>query len=311
MQALCAASRDPTLTRSQPQLMMPRVELSAKNFDDPDEVVRLPGLLEEVVEVGGFIVGREVVDPGWRWSKDTKPVVGGEWCEAHHVGLTVSGRWGVALKDGRTLEFRPGDVFDVPAGHDSWTIGDEPCVTLNWTGLRTFFASKALFPERFLATILFTDLVGSTAKVAQLGDTVWTELITHFEQTVRGELERVHGREVDTTGDGVLAIFDGPAVAMRCASRIRSAASRQGLQIRAGIHVGEVESSGSDIRGVAVHEAARVMAAANPDEILVSEATRALSLTSGLEFADRGQHHLKGLEGPRRLYAYIEAKSST
>jgi class 3 adenylate cyclase len=287
------------------------MELSAKNFEDPDEVIRLPGLLEEVVEVGGFIVGREVVDPGWRWSRDTKPVVGGEWCEAHHVGLTVSGRWGVALKDGRALEFRPGDVFDVPAGHDSWTIGDEPCVTLNWTGLRTFFASKALFPERFLATILFTDLVGSTAKVAHLGDTAWTELITHFEQTVRGELERARGREVDTTGDGVLAIFDGPAVAMRCAGRIRSAANGQGLQIRAGIHVGEVESSGSDIRGVAVHEAARVMAVANPDEILVSETTRALSLTSGLEFADRGQHDLKGLEGPRRLHAYLEAKSST
>jgi len=290
--------------------MMPGVDLSAKNFDDPDEVVQLPGLLEEVVEVGGFTVGREVVEPGWRWSRDTKPVVGGEWCEAHHVGLTISGRWGVALKDGRNLEFRPGDVFDVPPGHDSWTIGDEPCVSLSWTGLRTFFASKALFPDRFLATILFTDLVGSTAKVAQVGDTAWADLITHFEQTVRSELDRAHGREVDTTGDGVLAIFDGPAVAMRCASSIRSAAIAQGLQIRAGIHIGEVQSSGSDIRGVAVHEAARVMAAANPEEILVSETTRALSLASGLGFVDRGEHDLKGLDGPRRLYAYMEATPS-
>ncbi len=291
--------------------MMPPMDLSAKNFDEPDEVVRLPGLLEEVVEVGGFVVGRETVDPGWRWSKDTKPIVGGEWCEAHHIGLTVSGRWGVVLKDGRTLEFRPGDVFEVPAGHESWTVGDEPCVTINWTGLRTFFASKALFPERFLATILFTDLVGSTARASELGDTVWTDLLAHLEQTVRGELERTRGREVKTTGDGVLAVFDGPAAAIRCASAIRAAANRQGLRIRAGIHVGEVESSGSDIRGVAVHEAARVMAAADPDEILVSDTTRALALTSGLAFADRGEHQLKGLEGARRLHAYLEESPST
>jgi len=284
------------------------MDLVAKNFDEPDEMVRLPGLLEEVVEVGGFTVGREVVEPGWRWSKDTKPVVGGNWCEAHHIGLTVSGRWGVVLKDGRILEFRPGDVFEVPAGHDSWTIGDEPCVTVNWTGLRTFFASKALLPERFLATILFTDLVGSTAKVVQVGDTAWTELLRHFQQTVRQELERANGREVDNTGDGMLAIFEGPAAAIRCASAIRSMANRQGLQIRAGIHVGEVESSGNGIRGVAVHEAARVMAAASPDEILVSETTRALSLANGLEFADRGEHQLKGLDGARRLHAYLEAQ---
>jgi class 3 adenylate cyclase len=289
--------------------MMPRVDLSAKNFTEPDEVVRLPGLLEEVVEVGGFVVGREVVDPGWRWSTDTKPVVGGEWCEAHHVGLTVSGRWGVALKDGRTLEFGPGDVFEVPAGHDSWTIGDEPCITVNWTGLRTFFASKALFPDRFLATILFTDLVGSTARASELGDAAWTEALARLEHTVRGELERAHGREVKTTGDGVLAVFDGPASAVRCAGAIRSAANRQGLRIRAGIHVGEVESSGSDIRGIAVHEAARVMAAADPDEILVSETTRALSLGNSLEFSDRGEFDLKGIEGPRPLHAYIEAES--
>ncbi len=288
--------------------MMAGMELSAKNFDEPDETIELPGLLEEVVEVGGFVVGREVVAPGWRWSKDTKPVVGGEWCEAHHVGFTMSGRWGVALKDGRTLDFRPGDVFDVPAGHDSWTIGDEPCVTLNWTGLRRFFATKALLPERFLATILFTDIVGSTAKASELGDTVWTKLLAEYEQDVRGELERAHGREVKNTGDGVLAVFEGPASAVRCAAAIRIAANKQGLQIRAGIHVGEVESSGSDIRGIAVHEASRVMAASNPDEILVSEITRALAAQTGLVFEDRGSHELKGLGGSQHLYAFLGAE---
>jgi class 3 adenylate cyclase len=282
------------------------MDLSAKNLDEPDERVELPGLVEDMVEVGGFVVGREVVAPGWRWSTDTRPTVGGEWCEANHVGLTMSGRWGVAMRDGRTMEFRPGDVFDVPAGHDSWTIGDEPCVTLNWTGLRTFFASKAMLPERFLATILFTDIVGSTAKASTLGDHAWAEMLTHYEHIVRSELDRAHGREIKTTGDGVLAVFEGPATALRCAAAIRAAANRQGLQIRCGVHVGEVESTGTDIRGVAVHEAARVMAAAQPDEILASEATRSLSFTSSLGFVDRGEHLLKGLEGPRRLYAYVE-----
>jgi class 3 adenylate cyclase len=287
--------------------MMPVMELSAKNFDEPDEVVELPGLLEEIVEVGGFVVGREVNAPGWRWSADTKPVVGGEWCEAHHVGLTLSGRWGVVMKDGRTIEFRPGDVFNVPPGHDSWTIGDEPCVVVNWAGLRTFFASKAALPERFLATILFTDIVGSTETASAMGDTAWTELLTRYEQIIRAELDRANGREVKTTGDGVLAVFEGPATAIRCADALRSVANTHGLHIRAGIHVGEVESSGSDIRGVAVHEAARVMAAANPDEILVSETTRALSSSGELRFVDRGEHQLKGFEESHRLFAYAGA----
>ena len=285
--------------------MMTAMDLSAKNFDEPDELVELPGLVEEIVEVGGFVIGREVLAPGWRWSTDTKPVVGGEWCDAHHVGLTVSGRWGVILKDGRTLEFRPGDVFDVPAGHDSWTIGDEPCVSISWTGLRRFFASKVLLPERFLATILFTDIVGSTARAAELGDSAWSELLAQHEENVRGELERAHGREVKNTGDGMLAIFEGPASALRCAAAIRSAADRHSLQIRAGVHVGEVESTGNDIRGIAVHEAARVTAAASPDEIWLSEIAKTLTALAAESFEDRGSFELKGLKEPRRLYAYL------
>jgi class 3 adenylate cyclase len=113
---------------------------------------------------------------------------------------------------------------------------------------------------------------------------------------------------VKTTGDGLLAVFEGPASALRCAAAIRTAANRQGLQIRAGIHVVEVESSGTDIRGVAVHEAARVMTASNPDEILVSEITRALTAPTGLAFEDRGSHELKGLSGPHDLYAYLGDK---
>lgn len=114
---------------------MRRVGLSAKSFDDPDERIALPGSIEDVVEIGGFQVVREEVAPGWRWSKDAKPVVGGEWCDMVHDGITLSGRWGVVLPNGSTIELGPGDVFHVPAGHDSWTIGDEPCVTLNWSAV--------------------------------------------------------------------------------------------------------------------------------------------------------------------------------
>jgi class 3 adenylate cyclase len=279
------------------------MDLTAKNFDDPDEIVRLPLLLEEVVEVGGFVVGREVLEPGWRWSTHVGPEVGGDWCEAHHVGYTISGRWAVVLQDGRTIEFGPGDVFDVPPGHDSWTVGAEPCESISWTGLRTFFASKALLPERFLATILFTDIVDSTSRATEMGDSRWADLLADLRQATGEEIDRVHGREVKDTGDGVLAVFEGPASAMRCAIGIRSAAGRRGLAIRAGIHVGEVESSGQDVRGIAVHEAARVMGAADPDEILVSQTTSLLSPTTpGVSFTDRGEHELKGI-GSRRLFA--------
>ena len=143
-------------------------------------------------------------------------------------------------------------------------------------------------------------------QVAGLGDARWRELLsTHFE-AARTELERFDGREVDTTGDGIFATFDGPARALFCASAIRRAAHRDGLSIRAGVHVGEVELVGTDVRGVAVHQAARIMALAASDEIFVSDLTRALAVGSGLNFEDRGMHALKGLDGEWQLYLYVE-----
>ena len=141
--------------------------------------------------------------------------------------------------------------------------------------------------------------------VTRLGDQAWRTLLsTHFE-AARTELDRHGGHEVKTAGDGLLATFDSPAAAIGCASAIGNDARRSGLHIRAGVHVGEVEIVGQDIRGVVVHEAARIMAQAGADEILVSETTRNLAAGAGLMFEDRGLHELKGLPSKRRLFAYV------
>lgn len=283
-----------------------------KSFRRPDQVVELPRLTARLVELGELTLAIEVVEPGWRWSEHVRPQVGGEWCQVHHVGVVLSGRLGIRFPDGTELEYGPEDVFDIPPGHDGYTVGDEPCAQLTWAGNRPFFASFLLgSASRVLATLLFTDLVDSTAIAARLGDLRWRELLARHFQSVRAELERHGGREVKTTGDGLLATFDGPGQALRCAAAIRRIANRDGLHVRAGVHVGEVEIVGEDLRGVAVHEAQRIMAAAGPDEILVSELTRALALASGLEFADRGTHVLKGLEGERRLAAYVPEEEVT
>jgi class 3 adenylate cyclase len=279
-------------------------EARSKNLREPDETIELPGILEQLVDLGDLTVGRTVQEPGWRWSTHIQPVVGGEWCQARHVGVVVSGRFGVLLIDGRTLELRPDDVYDIHPGHDGYTIGHEPCVLIEWSGLRAFAGFRTGAYARALATLLFTDLVGSTAVVARLGDAAWRELLSGHFEAARAELERFGGREVKTTGDGMLATFDGPALALRCAAAVCRRASSEGLHVRAGVHVGEVELVGDDVRGMAVHEAARIMAAADEDEILVSETTRALALSSGLVFEDRGAKALPGLTGEWHLFAY-------
>jgi class 3 adenylate cyclase len=159
--------------------------------------------------------------------------------------------------------------------------------------------------SRVLATLLFSDIVDSTAIASRLGDSRWRELLSAHFESARQELERFGGREVTTTGDGMLATFDGPARALHCAAAIHDRTHGEGFQIRTGVHVGEVELVGADVRGVAVHEAARIMAEAGPDEILVSELTRALAGTSGLAFEDRGTRVLKGLDGEWRLAAFV------
>jgi class 3 adenylate cyclase len=281
------------------------MESRSKNLRTPDETIRLPGITEDLVDLGDLTVGRSVQEPGWRWSTHTRPIVGGDWCRARHVGVVLSGRFGAQLKDGTVLDLGPDDVYDIPPEHDGYTIGDEPCVLLEWSGLRAFLGFRGGSHGRILATLLFTDLVDSTVIASQLGDVAWRELLSRHFEAVRAQVERFGGREVKTTGDGFLATFAGPAQALHCAVAICRAANREGLHLRAGVHVGEVELVGSDVRGVAVHEAARIMAKAGEDEILVSEITRTLALTSGLVFQDRGHHTLKGFPGQWRLFAYL------
>jgi class 3 adenylate cyclase len=280
-------------------------EALSKSFERPDDVVEFPLIKTRIVELGDLTVGELVSQPGWRWSTHVRPTVGGVWCQARHVGFVVSGRLGIDFSDGMRLEFGPGDVFDIPPGHDGYTVGDEPCVQVEWQGIRAWAGFPTGIHSRVLVTLLFTDLVDSTAKAAELGDARWRQLLSDHFEAVRAELERFGGREVKTTGDGMLATFEGPARALHCAAAIRRAAEKHRLEIRAGVHVGEVELVGEDVRGVTVHEAARVMAAAGPGEILVSDMTRALAGASGLAFDDRGTHTFKGLDGEWHLAAFV------
>jgi class 3 adenylate cyclase len=158
-------------------------------------------------------------------------------------------------------------------------------------------------PDRVLTTVLFTDIVGSTERAAQIGDSRWRALLAAHRNAVRRELALYRGQEIDTAGDGFFASFDGPARAISCARRIVEDAAEQGIQIRAGLHTGECERDGERLTGLAVHIGARVVALAQPGEVLVSRTVKDLVAGSGIAFDDRGEHLLKGVPGDWQLYA--------
>jgi class 3 adenylate cyclase/esterase/lipase len=158
-------------------------------------------------------------------------------------------------------------------------------------------------PDRVLVTVMFTDIVSSTERAAAVGDRRWRALLDGYVGAARKQLERFRGREIDVAGDGLFAIFDGPARAIRCACAIRDAVHHLGLEVRAGVHTGECEVAGPKVSGIAVHTGARIAAAARADEVLASGTVRDLVAGSGIQFADRGSHVLKGVPGDWRLFA--------
>jgi class 3 adenylate cyclase len=158
-------------------------------------------------------------------------------------------------------------------------------------------------PDRVLATVLFTDIVGSTKRAEAIGDRAWHDLLDRHNEIVRREILRHRGREVKTTGDGFLITFDGPARSIRCSLAISEAVEDLGLQVRAGLHTGEVEMTDNDLSGIAVHIASRIAATAQPGQVLVSSTVRDLVAGSNIRFRDEGSHRLKGLEERVRLFA--------
>jgi class 3 adenylate cyclase len=164
--------------------------------------------------------------------------------------------------------------------------------------------------DRVLATVLFTDIVDSTRRAAEIGDRDWHALLDAHDAIVRSQLARFRGREVNTSGDGFLAMFDGPQRAIRCAMAIRDALHALGIEVRAGLHTGECEVRGDDIGGIGVHIGARVSALAGPNDVLVSSTLCDLVIGSGLEFEDRGAHQLKGVPGEWHLFAVASARTT-
>jgi class 3 adenylate cyclase len=218
--------------------------------------------------------------------------------------VLLTGRFAVQMDDGETAEFAPGDVFEIPPGHDAWVVGDEEVTLLDVLGNVSSFAEPAP-RERVLATLLMTDIVESTATAARMGDAGWRQVLGNHNRVVRNELARFRGHEVNTTGDGFLATFQSPGAAVRSAAAIRAATDAIGIPVRIGIHTGEIELLPDDVGGIAVHATARIMALAGPSGVLLSATTRALAEGSGLQYEPRGRHALKGLEEPVELFALV------
>ena len=205
------------------------------------------------------------------------------------------GRWIAAQIPGAKYVELPGDEHLIWAG-DVDAVVDE--VEEFVTGSRPVHE-----PDRVLATVLFTDIVGSTRRAHELGDRRWRELLERHHDVVRRQLDRFQGREVDTAGDGFLATFDGPARGVRCAEAIRDSVRGLGLDVRSGLHTGEIEILPNDVGGIAVHVAARVAQLAGAGEVLTSSVLKDLVAGSGLSFEDRGMHTLKGLADEARIFA--------
>ena len=207
------------------------------------------------------------------------------------------------MDDGTSLAIGPDDAYEIPPGHDAWVVGDVPWDSVEFTSAHAFGLSPEELGERVLATILFSDIVTSTETLERIGDRAWARLLSEHNMRIRAAIDRFRGLELDTAGDGFVALFDGAAKAVRAALLMDPSVADLGIRLRAGIHTGEVEVVGGRARGVAVHTAARVASLAASGEVFVSGTTRDLLDGSGLSLESRGEHELKGLSGARPIFA--------
>jgi class 3 adenylate cyclase len=272
-----------------------------RDFSEPDDTVRGTGLVLRRITLGAHTVSRSLHQPGWRWSGQAPSLGATELCQTHHVGYGLSGSLHVVLVDGTEFDVTEGSVFDIPPGHDAWVTSAVPYETLDWVGARSWLGERSV-SSGTLATVLFTDVVDSSGEARTRGDLAWSDVNATLDSRTRDLVVEFGGEVLKSTGDGALAVFASVGRAVRCGIELVATAPLLGLSIRVGIHTGEVETIAGDVHGLAVHEAARVLAAATPGEVLVSEVTRAIAGGPGLAFTDRGDHDLKGI-GSRRLFA--------
>jgi class 3 adenylate cyclase len=279
--------------------------IAHRNLDTPDEVLEFPRLRVNLVRVGSLTIGRGIVEPGFRWSTHVRTEADEPFCQVHHLQMLLSGRFAVEMADGEHVEIEPGEVFDVPPGHDAWVVGDEPAVLLDFLG-NIDQLGRPTTSDRIVTTLVMTDIVDSTATASRLGDNTWKQLLAEHNRLVRSRLERYLGTEVNTTGDGFLAMFASARGAIRCAMSIRDATAGIGLPVRIGVHTGEIELLPGDIGGVAVHAAARVMALGGASAIMVSSSTRSLVDDDAFHFESKGEHELKGLANSLGVFALLD-----
>ena len=285
---------------------MDRVQRS--RLAEPADGRVLPRMRGQVARIGSLGIGRARLEPGWRWSIDIKPTVGTEWCMVHHVQVLLTGRFGVRMDDGEEHLFEPGDMFDIPPGHDTFVVGDEPVDLLDISGTVGDFGLPAA-RTRTLATLLMTDVVGSTDILARVGDRAWKQLLGDHDRIVRAEMARAGGAEIDTTGDGFLAEFASAGAALDAALRICAATRAIEVTVRVGVHTGEIERVENNVRGLAVHTVARVMAAAGASEVLTTLPTTLLVGSREFAYGSRGSQQLKGLPAPIELFVVRRAVS--
>jgi class 3 adenylate cyclase len=278
--------------------------VEVRDLRSPEAVVSYPLGETHQVRLAGTVVSRIVLQPGWSWLEHAQAKAGTKSCELYHRGVVVAGRLGVRTDAGEEHVIGPDHVFDIAPGHVTWVDSDDELVMLDWAGGAGFGVEPGPGGFRVMKTMLFTDIVDSTGQVQRRGDLAWRRTLNMHDDVVRSVLITFGGQEMGTAGDSFLVLFDSAEWAIRCALALVEALAAIGISIRAGIHSGEVILADEQVRGVAVHVAARIVAEAAPSEVLVSAVTRELAEGGqALAFEDRGRHRLKGVEREHELFA--------